>query len=353
MVGSKEGDAGSLHAPLLGNYSDDNSRLNRLANNDTQEQDEAEFLVEDNFDRCSSTTTVPTRLEEPVLLASGGNHHQVVNNKSDDEPLESQVVDLVAGNRNPFHQIQDAHASRSTRGHKFSRLHPAIDAERRHEAAAATTTSQHPARHGSGSSTTRSLRNPLKQKSFVVRAARSARSDPKNFLFTVLQGVILWPKWSWAAVASNSSLTILSLKQGFLAGLASILCVIPFPDPFSELNSIALWAVVTTDLLLEGNIGLSVSKGFNRVLGTLAAGLIALALNQIGPLLGYQIYPYFVVFIVMFGGAVFRFLKGIPPLKDQWGYAFTVATIAFHLFIITANAEVLHDFAGLLHVYSC
>jgi hypothetical protein len=82
---------------------------------------------------------------------------------------------------------------------------------------------------------------------------------------------------------------------GFLAGLASILCVIPFPDPFGELNSIALWAVVTTDLLLEGNIGLSVSKGFNRVLGTLAAGLIALALNEIGPLLGYQIYPYFVV----------------------------------------------------------
>jgi hypothetical protein len=235
MAGSKQGDVGSLHAPLLGNYSDDNSRLSRLANNGTQEHDEAEFLVEDNFDRCSSTTTVPTGLEEPVLLGSGGNHHHVVNNKSDDEPLESQVVDLVAGNRNPFHQIQDAHASRSTRGQKFSRLHPAIDAERRHEAAAATTTSQqhpaidaerrheaaaatttsqHPARHGSASSTRRSLRNPLKQKSFVVRAARSARSDPKNFLFTVLQGVILWPKWSWAAVAANSSLTILSLKQG-------------------------------------------------------------------------------------------------------------------------------------------
>ncbi len=77
--------------------------------------------------------------------------------------------------------------------------------------------------------------------------------------------------------------------------MASILCVIPFPDPFDEVNSIALWAVVTTDLLYESNIGLSVSKGFNRVLGTLAAGLIAMALNQIGPILGYRIYPYFVV----------------------------------------------------------
>ncbi len=88
---------------------------------------------------------------------------------------------------------------------------------------------------------------------------------------------------------------ILSWFAGFVAGLASILCIIPFPDPFDEINSIALWAVVTTDLLYESNIGLSVSKGFNRVVGTLAAGLIAMALNQIGPILGYQIYPYFVV----------------------------------------------------------
>jgi hypothetical protein len=45
------------------------------------------------------------------------------------------------------------------------------------------------------------------------------------------------------------------------------------------------------------------------------------------------------VFCVIVGGAVLRFFKGIPPLKDQWGYAFTVATIAFHLFIITAYTQ--------------
>lgn len=45
------------------------------------------------------------------------------------------------------------------------------------------------------------------------------------------------------------------------------------------------------------------------------------------------------VFCVVLGGAIFRFLKGIPPLKDQWGYAFTVATIAFHFFIINAYLD--------------
>lgn len=45
------------------------------------------------------------------------------------------------------------------------------------------------------------------------------------------------------------------------------------------------------------------------------------------------------VICVIAGGGIFRFLKGIPPLKDQWGYAFTVATIAFHLFIVTAYID--------------
>lgn len=81
---------------------------------------------------------------------------------------------------------------------------------------------------------------------------------------------------------------------GVCSGLASILCVVHFPQPFTQISAIALWAVVTTDLLYEGNIGLSISKGFNRVLGTLAAGFLGFGLIQIGPELG-SLYPYFVV----------------------------------------------------------
>jgi len=50
-------------------------------------------------------------------------------------------------------------------------------------------------------------------------------------------------------------------------------------------------------------------------------------------------YAVVQVFCVVLGGSIFRFLKGIPPLKDQWGYAFTVATIAFHFFIINAYLD--------------
>lgn len=88
------------------------------------------------------------------------------------------------------------------------------------------------------------------------------------------------------------------LFAGICAGLASILCVVKLPKPFTELSSIALWAVITTDLLYEGNIGLSISKGFNRVLGTLAAGCLGFGLNQFGPEFG-PLYPYFVVSILL------------------------------------------------------
>ena len=54
---------------------------------------------------------------------------------------------------------------------------------------------------------------------------------------------------------------------------------------------------------------------------------------------GVKFVLFVQVFCVTVGGYVFRYLKGIPPLKDQWGYAFTVATIAFHLFIITAYID--------------
>ncbi|KAL3689257.1 hypothetical protein R1sor_015566 [Riccia sorocarpa] len=185
----------------------------------------------------------------------------------------------------------------------------------------------------------RELRNPIQKKSFVKRAAHTAANEPIYFLKSMLLGLVMWPLWAWKAMVSQMNLTIISLKSGFAAGLASIICVVKFPPPYNELSSIAIWAVVTIDILYEGNIGLSLSKGVNRVAGTLAAGAVAVFLTQLGPDVPSSIYPYYVVFSVFLGGFIFRFLKGIPPLKDQWGYAFTVATIAFHILLLSSYLQ--------------
>ncbi|KAL3689256.1 hypothetical protein R1sor_015565 [Riccia sorocarpa] len=181
----------------------------------------------------------------------------------------------------------------------------------------------------------RELRNPIQNKSFVKRAAHTAANEPIYFLKSMLLGLVMWPVWAREAMASQMNLTITSLKSGFTAGLASIICVVKFPPPYDELSSIAIWTVVTIGLLYEGNIGLSLSKGVNRVAGTLAAGAVAVFLTQLKPGVPSSIYPYYVVCCVFLGGFTFRFLKGIPPLKDQWGYAFTVATIAFHILLLS------------------
>ncbi|KAL2631407.1 hypothetical protein R1flu_016093 [Riccia fluitans] len=185
----------------------------------------------------------------------------------------------------------------------------------------------------------RELRNPIEKKSFVKRAAHSAANEPMYFLKSMFWGLFMWPLWAWNAMVSQMNLTVISLKSGFAAGLASIICVVEFPPPYNELSSIAIWAVVTIDILYEGNIGLSLSKGVNRVAGTLGAGAVAVFLTQLGPDVPASIYPYYTVFWVFLGGFIFRFLKGIPPLKDQWGYAFTVATIAFHILLLSSYLQ--------------
>jgi hypothetical protein len=129
-----------------------------------------------------------------------------MTNKS--EQLESEAQHFAGGSGNPFEQVQTA-------GHILrARDYPPHLWDGDHHQAASQR------RHGVSR---RNLRNPIEKKSFVVRAAHSAKTNPTNFLYNVLQGVVLWPKWSWAAVSANSGLTILSLKQGELQDLVIII----------------------------------------------------------------------------------------------------------------------------------
>jgi len=105
-------------------------------------------------------------------------------------PSESQdgiIPDELLANqsRNTFQQI---HALNRTRSNDYSR----IESRRKGH----------------------SIRNPIQKKSLVARAKYSAKTDTWNFLYNLMIGLFMWPKWSWDAMKKNSSLTILSVKQG-------------------------------------------------------------------------------------------------------------------------------------------
>lgn len=111
---------------------------------------------------------------------------------------------------------------------------------------------------------------------------------------------------------------ILASKVGFTCCLASLLIVVePLRAYFSGFG---VWAVITIALVYESNIGTSFSKGFNRIMGTIIAGGLALAVKRTGPLLG-PFEPYFVLLSIFATTWIPVYLRFSSPLKDQWNYA--------------------------------
>lgn len=111
---------------------------------------------------------------------------------------------------------------------------------------------------------------------------------------------------------------ILASKVGFTCCLASLLIVV---EPLRKIfQGFGVWAVITVALVYESNIGTSLSKGFNRIMGTVIAGGLALAVNRTAPLLG-AFEPYFVLLSIFATTWIPVYLRFSSPLKDQWNYA--------------------------------
>ncbi|KAL2612018.1 hypothetical protein R1flu_023710 [Riccia fluitans] len=123
-------------------------------------------------------------------------------------------------------------------------------------------------------------------------------------------------------------------KAGLAAALCSVLCFAP--PPFDMFNKNGVWAVVTADVVLEANVGLTISKGLNRTLGTLAAAVLALGVNYYAVNLGaYE--PFYIMGWVFFGAALATMFKFRRPFKDRWNYAVAISMITFHILILSKS----------------
>ncbi|KAG0628598.1 hypothetical protein M758_1G038400 [Ceratodon purpureus] len=128
----------------------------------------------------------------------------------------------------------------------------------------------------------------------------------------------------------------LPVKAGLAAVIASLLAFAP--GFMSIFNKNTAWAVVTVDIVMETNVGLTFSKGLNRTLGTLMAALLALLVDVLGNYMGsYE--TYFLVFCTFLGGAIPTMFKFRRPFSDRWNYAVVMAMITFHLLILTQSDE--------------
>ncbi|BBN16348.1 aluminum-activated malate transporter family protein [Marchantia polymorpha subsp. ruderalis] len=123
-------------------------------------------------------------------------------------------------------------------------------------------------------------------------------------------------------------------KAGLAAALCSLLCFAP--PPFHIFNRNGVWAVVTADVVLEANVGLTISKGLNRTFGTLAAAALALGVNYFAVYLGvYE--PFYIMGWVFFGAGLATMFKFRRPFKDRWNYAVAMSMITFHILILSKS----------------
>lgn len=174
MVGSSNS---SLGAPLLGDYFEGSPQS---GSNSTLE-DEVVLTVSDDNQSSESTTPTQNKEQRSVTVRNGQS-----------EPKLDDVV-MAFQSKTTFQQIRDGYGDSPRKGSE-----EAIIGKKSMKRGASR----------------RCLRNPIQNKSFVARAGQKLKNDPMDFLHTLMWGIVLWPKWSWAAIQANSSLSILSLKQG-------------------------------------------------------------------------------------------------------------------------------------------
>ncbi|XP_059627357.1 aluminum-activated malate transporter 8-like [Cornus florida] len=117
-------------------------------------------------------------------------------------------------------------------------------------------------------------------------------------------GVFSFKGWIWSVwefCKEDRNRVIFSLKVGLAVLLVSLLILLEAPYQIFGVNII--WSILTVAIMFEYTVGATFNRGFNRALGSLLAGILAIAIAQLALISGRVAEPIVIgISIFLIGG---------------------------------------------------
>ncbi|KAK1275253.1 Aluminum-activated malate transporter 9 [Acorus gramineus] len=141
-----------------------------------------------------------------------------------------------------------------------------------------------------------------------------------------------WIRDLWRFAKDDPKRVIFALKVGLAVLLVSLLIL--FRAPYDVFGTNIIWSILTVAIMFEYTVGATFNKGFNRALGSIAAGVFAITVMQVAISSGHVAEPFVIGFSIFLIGTVTSFMKLWPTLT-QYEYGFRVTLFTYCLIVVS------------------
>ncbi|XWS48862.1 hypothetical protein CRYUN_Cryun13aG0112900 [Craigia yunnanensis] len=140
----------------------------------------------------------------------------------------------------------------------------------------------------------------------------------------------IWNVWEFCKEDSNR--VAFSFKVGLAVLLVSLLILLR--GPYEIFGTNIIWSILTVAIMFEYTVGATFNRGFNRALGSLLAGILAIAVTQLALRTGRVAEPIIIGFSIFSIGAITSFMK-LWPSFVPYEYGFRVILFTYCLIIVS------------------